>query len=130
MLKEFKEFAMKGNIVDMAVGIIMGTAFGAIVASLVNDIIMPPIGLLLGGVDFSQLSIVLKQASDTTEAVTINYGVFLNTIINFVIIAFAMFIMIKQINKLNKKDKPSKEEKSPTELEILTEIRDLLKRRK
>ena len=126
MLKEFKEFALKGNVMDMAVGIIIGAAFGKIVSSFVADVIMPPIGLLLGGVDFSSLAITLKEATDEAAAVTINYGVFLNYIIDFVIVAFVIFIIVKQMNKL-KKEEP-KEEKGPTEVELLEEIRDALKR--
>jgi large conductance mechanosensitive channel len=126
MLKEFKEFAMKGNVVDLAVGIIIGGAFGTIVSSLVNDVIMPPIGMLLGGVDFKTFMWVLKPATDTTAAVAIRYGVFVNALINFIIVAFAIFLMIKAINKMKKKEEakpvgPTKEE------QLLTEIRDLLK---
>ncbi len=113
MLKEFKEFAMRGNVVDMAVGIIIGAAFGTIVGSLVNDVIMPPIGLLLGNVDFSDLFIVLKEgatagpystlaAAKAAGAVTLNYGAFINTIINFLIVAFAVFILIKNVNRLKR----------------------------
>jgi len=104
MLKEFKKFAMRGNVMDMAVGIIIGAAFGKIVSSLVNDVIMPPIGLLLGNVDFSQLAITLKEKTAASEAVTLNYGVFINTILDFVIVAFAIFIMIKQINRFKRKE--------------------------
>jgi len=104
MLREFKEFAMRGNVMDMAVGIIIGAAFGKIVSSLVNDVIMPPIGLLLGNVDFSQLAITLKAKTAASEAVTLNYGVFINTILDFVIVAFAIFIMIKQINRFKRKE--------------------------
>jgi large conductance mechanosensitive channel len=115
MLKEFKEFAMRGNVVDMAVGIIMGAAFGTIVKSLVSDVIMPPVGLLLGNVDFSNLFIVIKAGSlvgpyatlaeaNSAGAVTLNYGVFINTIISFVIVAFAMFMIIRNINRLKRKE--------------------------
>ena len=115
MLKEFKEFAMRGNVVDMAVGIIIGAAFGSIVASLVSDVIMPPIGLILGNVDFSNLFIVLKSgsvagpysslsAAQEAGAVTINYGVFLNTILSFLIVAFAVFLLIRGINRLKRKE--------------------------
>ncbi len=104
MLKEFKEFAMRGNVVDMAVGIIIGAAFGKIVSSLVKDVIMPPIGLLLGNVDFSNLAITLREKTDAAEAVTINYGVFINTVIDFVIVAFAIFIVIKQMNRFKRKE--------------------------
>ena len=107
MLKEFKEFAMKGNVVDMAVGIIMGAAFGKIVSSLVADVIMPPIGVLLGNVDFSNLAITIKEATDSTPAVTIKYGIFMNTVIDFLIVAFAIFIVIKQMNRLKKPDAPA-----------------------
>jgi large conductance mechanosensitive channel len=104
MLKEFKEFAMRGNVMDMAVGIIIGAAFGKIVSSFVNDVIMPPIGMLLGNVDFSQLAITLKAKTAATEAVTLNYGVFINTVLDFVIVAFAIFIVIKQINRFKRKE--------------------------
>ena len=110
MLKEFKKFAMKGNVMDMTIGVIIGGAFGKIVSSLVADIIMPPIGWLTGGVDFSKLILTLKQATETTSSITINYGIFINAIINFIIIAFSIFIVIRQINKFKKKEeqKPSK----------------------
>lgn len=102
MLKEFKEFAVRGNVMDMAVGIIIGGAFGKIVSSLVNDVIMPPIGMLLGNADFSSLMITLKEQTAAAEAVTLKYGVFINTVINFVIVAFSIFIVIKQINRLKR----------------------------
>jgi large conductance mechanosensitive channel len=115
MFKEFKEFAMRGNVVDMAVGIIIGAAFGSIVKSLVDDVIMPPIGLLLGSVDFSNLFLVIKQGSvagafatvaeaQKAGAVTINYGIFINTVISFLIVAFAVFLLIKGINSLKRKE--------------------------
>jgi large conductance mechanosensitive channel len=126
ILSEFKEFAIKGNVIDMAVGIVIGAAFGKIVTSFVNDIIMPFVGLLIGGVNFDELTITLKQATDTAEAVTINYGAFLNTLINFIIIAFAIFIVIKQINRFKKTKE--KQDKKPTEIELLKEIRDSLKK--
>jgi large conductance mechanosensitive channel len=129
MLKEFKKFAMKGNVVDLAVGVVIGAAFGKIVSSLVSDIIMPLIGLITGGVDFSNKVIVLKEATGTIEAVTLNYGQFINSIIDFIIIAFAIFIVIKQINKLSKKEEEevSKEDPKPSEeVKLLTEIRDSL----
>jgi large conductance mechanosensitive channel len=136
MLKEFKQFAMRGNVLDMAVGIIIGGAFGKIVSSFVADVIMPPIGVLLGGVDFSSLKIVIKHAvldnagAISKPPVTLNYGLFINTVIDFIIIAFAIFMMIKAMNNLKKKEEaapapppaPSNEEK------LLTEIRDLLKK--
>jgi len=103
MIKEFKEFAMRGNVVDMAVGIIIGAAFGKIVSSLVSDVIMPPIGLLLGNIDFSELAVTLREKTAAAEAVTIKYGVFINTILDFIIVAFAIFIVIKQMNRFKKK---------------------------
>ncbi|MBU2229368.1 large-conductance mechanosensitive channel protein MscL [Patescibacteria group bacterium] len=127
MLKEFKEFAMKGNVMDMAVGVIIGAAFGKIVSSLVSDVIMPPIGVLTGGVDFANLSITIKKATETAEAVTMNYGLFLNSIVDFIIIAFVIFIVIKQINKLKKKEEIKPAEPSEDIL-LLREIRDSLKR--
>lgn len=99
MWKDFKEFAMRGNVIDMAVGIIIGSAFGKVVSSLVNDVIMPPIGMLLGKVDFSNLSITLHQQTANASAVAIKYGVFINTILDFLIVAFAMFMVIKQVNR-------------------------------
>ena len=104
MLKEFKEFAMRGNVVDMAVGIIIGAAFGKIVTSLVNDVLMPLIGLLMGNVDFSNLVLTLTEKTADAEAVTIKYGVFINTILDFIIVAFAIFMVIKQMNRLKKKE--------------------------
>jgi large conductance mechanosensitive channel len=106
-LQEFKTFAVRGNVVDMAVGIVIGAAFGKIVSSFVADVIMPPIGLLIGGVDFSKLVITIKKATETTAAVTLNYGNFIQTIIDFVIIAFAIFMVIKAINTLRGKRPPS-----------------------
>lgn len=102
MLKEFREFAMKGNVVDMAVGIIIGVAFGKIVSSLVGDVIMPPIGYLLGNVDFSSLAFTLKEATESSPAVTIKYGLFINTIIDFLIVAFVIFLVVKLMNRLKK----------------------------
>ena len=128
MLKEFKEFAMKGNVVDMAIGVIIGGAFGKIVSSLVSDVIMPPIGLLTGGIDFSDLAITLKSATANSPAVTINYGVFLNNVIDFLIVAFVIFMIVKQMNKLKQEEKKEEEKKGPTEVELLTEIRDALKK--
>ncbi len=127
MLNEFKKFAIKGNVMDMAVGIVIGTAFGKIISSFVTDIIMPPIGILLGGVDFSNMVITLKESSNGIEAVTINYGMFINTVIDFIIISFAIFIVIKQINKFKKEEKEKTNE--PTEdIVLLREIRDSLKK--
>lgn len=131
VLKEFKEFAVKGNVIDMAVGIIIGAAFGKVVSSVVSDIIMPPIGLLVGGIDFSKLAITLQAASEGTEAVVISYGKFVQTAVDFTIIAFAIFMMIKGINALKRKEEAKVEaqaEPVPTKEELLlTEIRDLLK---
>lgn len=129
--KEFKDFAMRGNVVDMAVGIIIGAAFGKIVSSLVKDVIMPPIGLAVGGVDFSDLAIVLQEASAETVAVTMNYGMFLQTIFDFLIVAFAIFMAIKVMNSMKKKEAEAPPAPPPgpsTEEKLLTEIRDLLKK--
>jgi len=104
MMKEFKEFAVRGNVVDMAVGIIIGSAFGKIISSFVKDVIMPPVGLLLGNVDFSNLAITLKEKTAEAEAVTIKYGVFVNTVLDFIIVAFAIFMVINQMNRLKKKE--------------------------
>jgi large conductance mechanosensitive channel len=129
LLKEFKEFAVKGNAMDMAVGIIIGAAFGKIVSSIVNDVIMPPIGLLIGGVDFSKLAITLKAASDGKEAVLLSYGKFVQTTVDFTIIAFAIFILIKALNTL-KRPEAAPAAPAPTKEELLlTEIRDLLKQK-
>lgn len=128
MLKEFKKFAMKGNVLDMAVGIIIGAAFGTVVKSLVSDVIMPPIGLAMGGVDFSNLAITLQEATDKTEAVTIGYGSFLNNVISFIIVAFAVFMLVKGVNKLDKKEEEAPKAPEPSaEEKLLSEIRDLLK---
>ena len=131
MIKEFQEFAVKGNVVDMAVGIIIGGAFGTIVKSLVSDIIMPPIGLLMGGIDFSQLVVTLKDATADAEAVTINYGVFINNVISFLIVAWAVFMLVKGMNSLKKKaeEAPAAPAEPPKEQVLLAEIRDLLKAR-
>ena len=130
MIQEFKEFAIKGNVVDMAVGIIIGAAFGKIVSSFVNDIIMPPLGVLIGGVDFSDLSIVLKEAVGETPAVSINYGSFVMTVIDFLIVAIAIFVAIKAMNTLKRKEEeaPAEPPKPSNEEVLLTEIRDLLKK--
>ena len=104
MVKEFKEFALKGNVLDLAVGVIIGGAFGKIVTSAVNDIIMPPIGVLLGNVDFTELKIVLRAAADGGKATTLNYGVFVNNILDFVIVAFCVFLVVKGMNSLKKKE--------------------------
>lgn len=131
MMKEFREFAMRGNVMDMAVGIIIGAAFGKIVASFVNDVLMPPLGLALGGVDFSDLVITMKEASGEVAAVTLNYGSFAQTVVDFAIIAFAIFMMIKAMNSLKKKaeEKPAPPPQLSAQETLLTEIRDLLKDR-
>lgn len=103
IIKEFKEFAVKGNAIDMAVGLIIGASFGKIVTSLVNDVVMPPLGVIIGGVDFKNLKIILKEATADIPAVTLNYGQFINTVLDFLIVAFAIFLMIKTINSLKRK---------------------------
>ncbi|MCX7010296.1 MAG: large-conductance mechanosensitive channel protein MscL [Kiritimatiellaeota bacterium] len=130
MIKEFKEFAVKGNMADMAVGIIIGAAFGKIVTSLVNDVLMPPLGLMIGGVDFSDKIIVLRAAVDKTPAVVLKYGAFINTIVDFTIVAFAIFLVIKGLNTLRKKQEAAPAAPAgPTVSEkLLAEIRDLLKK--
>ena len=130
MIKEFKEFAMKGNVVDMAVGIIIGAAFGKIVTSFVGDVLMPPIGVLLGGIDFSSLSVTLKAATESTPAVVLSYGKFINTVIDFLIVAFAIFMAIKAMNSLRKKEEaaPAPPPAPPADVQLLTEIRDILKK--
>jgi large conductance mechanosensitive channel len=129
---EFKEFAVKGNVIDLAVGVIIGGAFGKIVSSLVTDIILPPIGLLTSGIDFSSKAFVLKDATATTPAVTINYGMFINNIITFIIVAFSVFLLVKQINKLKRDEAEHPTPPPPpltTEEKLLTEIRDLLEKK-
>ncbi|MEH6547590.1 MAG: large conductance mechanosensitive channel protein MscL, partial [Sneathiella sp.] len=137
MLKEFRDFAMRGNVVDMAVGIVIGAAFGTIIKSLVADVIMPPIGMLLGGVDFANFFVTLSDGSYATlaaakeaGAVTLNYGSFINTIISFLIVAFAIFLLIKQMNKMKKTEEeaPAAPAEPPREEVLLEEIRDLLKK--
>ena len=135
IITEFKEFAVKGNVIDLAVGIIMGGAFGKIVSSLVNDILMPPIGIILGNVNFSELRYILKHAKGDVKEVAINYGQFIQSTIDFLIIAFCVFIMIKAINKLKKKEEEKAVEPAPApqptkEELLLTEIRDILKANK
>ncbi|MDO6409976.1 large-conductance mechanosensitive channel protein MscL [Pantoea phytobeneficialis] len=126
--KEFRDFAMRGNVVDLAVGVIIGAAFGKIVSSLVANIIMPPLGLLIGGVDFKQFKWIIKPAEGTAPAVIMEYGVFIQSIFDFVIVALAIFIAIKLMNKLYKKKEVEKADPKPTNEELLlTEIRDLLK---
>lgn len=137
MLQEFKEFAMRGNVLDMAVGIIIGAAFTTIVTSLVNDVLMPPIGLVLGGVDFSNFFITLSgeggyatlEAAQEAGATTINYGLFINAVINFLIVAFVIFIVIRNMNRLKRAEeaKPAEPPAPPREEVLLAEIRDILK---
>ena len=131
MMSEFKSFAMRGNVVDMAVGIVIGGAFGKIVSSFVNDVLMPPIGMLIGGVDFSELAFVLKAATEDAEAVTLKYGMFIQTALDFVIIAFAIFMVVKAMNSMKKKEEeaPKEPPKPSEEVQLLTEIRDSLKNR-
>lgn len=136
LIKEFKEFAMRGNVLDMAVGIVIGGAFGKIVSSFVEDILMPPIGVLLGGVNFSDLKIVFKQAvmdgeNVVTPEVALRYGNFIQVIFDFLIIAFAIFMLIKAVNKFNKKkeEAPAAPEAPPADVQLLTEIRDLLQKK-
>jgi len=136
MLKEFREFAMKGNVLDMAIGIIIGAAFGKIVSSFVADLLMPPLGMMMGKVDFTNWFLTLSggtfdtlKAAKDAGAVTLNYGLFLNTVLDFVIVAFAIFLMIKQINRLKKEAPPPAPAEPPREQILLTEIRDILARR-
>lgn len=131
LLQEFKTFAVKGNMIDMAVGIIIGAAFGKIVSSLVGDVIMPPLGVLIGGVDFTDLAITLKAAEGDLPAVVLAYGKFIQTLIDFVIIAFAIFLGIKVINRLKREEEaaPATPPAPSKEQELLSEIRDLLKQR-
>jgi large conductance mechanosensitive channel len=132
ILKEFKEFALKGNVVDMAVGIVIGAGFGKIISSLVADVIMPPIGLLLGGVDFSNLAYTLKAASGDTAAVAISYGKFIQTGVDFTIVVFSIFLVVKAINALKrKKEEVPQPAPAPSKEEVLlTEIRDILKEKR
>ena len=128
MVQEFKSFAMRGNVVDMAVGIVIGGAFGKIVSSFVNDVLMPPIGLMIGGVDFSGLTLTLRQASEEAAAVTLNWGAFVQTVIDFLIIAFAIFLLVKVMNAAKKKEEAAPAEPPKQEV-LLTEIRDALLQR-
>jgi large conductance mechanosensitive channel len=132
MMSEFKEFAIKGNVVDMAVGIVIGAAFGKIVSALVSGIIMPPIGVLLGGVNFTDLALVIQEGVGDVPAVAINYGSFIQSMIDFTIIAFAIFMAVKAINAFKKKEEaaPSAPPEPSKEELLLTEIRDLLKQQK
>jgi len=132
MLGDFKAFAMRGNVIDLAVGLVIGAAFGKIVTSLVTDIISPPLGLLIGGIDFSGLSVTLRQAVGDAPAVTLNYGIFIQTIISFIIVAFAIFLVVRVISKMQRQQE-AVEEKTPVptgEEKLLAEIRDLLSERK
>jgi large conductance mechanosensitive channel len=130
MMSEFKDFAMRGNVIDMAVGIVIGGAFGKIVSSFVSDVLMPPIGMMMGGVDFSDLAVVLQEASGDVAAVTLNYGSFIQTVVDFLIIAFAIFMVIKAMNNMKKKEEeaPAAPPKPSAEEVLLTEIRDALKK--
>ncbi len=134
-LQEFKEFAMKGNVVDLAVGVIIGGAFGKVVSSLVSDIIMPPLGILIGGVDFKNLSITLKdsginESGQSIPAVTLNYGAFIQTAFDFVIVAAAIFVAIKLMNRLRRREEHNTDTPKPNQEKLLEEIRDLLKQNK
>ena len=131
MMSEFRDFAMRGNVVDMAVGIVIGGAFGKIVSSFVNDVLMPPLGMAMGGVNFTELSMTLKEATEEAAAVTVNYGSFIQTVVDFIIIAFAIFMVIKAMNSMKKKEeeKPAEPPKPSAEENLLSEIRDLLKNR-
>ncbi|MCK5830033.1 MAG: large-conductance mechanosensitive channel protein MscL [Methylococcales bacterium] len=130
MMSEFKEFAVQGNVVDMAVGIIVGAAFGKIVSSFVKDIIMPPIGVMMGGVDFTDLSVTIQEAAGEIPAVAIKYGAFVQTIVDFIIVAMAIFMAVKVMNNMKKEEEAAPEEDpAPSNEEVLlTEIRDLLKK--
>jgi large conductance mechanosensitive channel len=126
LVQEFKTFAMRGNVVDLAVGVIIGAAFGKIVSSLVADVIMPPLGLLIGGIDFSEFAVTLKEAVGDSPAVVLSYGKFLQTIFDFTIVAFAIFLFVKLINRI-KRTEEAKPTPPPADVVLLTEIRDLLK---
>jgi len=131
ILKEFKEFAVKGNVIDMAVGIIVGVAFGKIVSSVVSDVIMPPIGLIIGGIDFSKLSIILKGVPGDPAAVVIAYGKFIQTVVDFTIVAFIIFMLVKAINTLKRKAEAVPPPPAPSKEEaLLAEIRDILKEKR
>jgi len=129
MLSEFKAFAMRGNVVDMAVGVVIGGAFGKIVTSFVNDVLMPPIGVLVGGVNFTGIKLTLKDAVGDAAAVTLNIGSFVQTIVDFTIIAFAIFLVVKAMNATKKPEAPAAPPEPPADVKLLTEIRDLLSRR-
>lgn len=128
LLSEFREFAVRGNVIDLAVGVIVGGAFGGVTSSLVKDVLMPPLGMLTGGIDFSNQSILLKAAAEGAPAVTLNYGMFIQTLINFVIVAFAVFLLVKAINTLHRQNKAAPAPSAPpADVQLLTEIRDLLR---
>ena len=129
MLQEFRDFAARGNVVDMAVGVIMGGAFGKITTALVNDVLMPPLGMALGGVDFSDKAIVLRAATETDPGVAVKYGVFINTVIDFTIVALAVFVLVKAINSMRKKQEAAPPPGPTKEEQLLTEIRDALRAR-
>lgn len=127
LLKEFREFAMRGNVVDLAVGVIIGAAFGKIVSSLVSDIIMPPLGLLIGGIDFKQFQWVIRDAQGDIPAVVMHYGVFIQNVFDFIIVAFAIFMAIKLMNKVRREQPPAAPPAPSAEEKLLTDIRDILK---
>jgi large conductance mechanosensitive channel len=129
IVREFREFAVKGNVVDIAVGIIIGAAFGKIVSSLVSDVVTPPLGYVIGGVDFTQLAITMPAPREGAEDVTIRYGVFLQAMFDFIIVAFAIFLLVKLINRLRRKEEAKPPAAPPRQEVLLEEIRDLLKRR-
>uniref|UniRef100_A0A7C4AAZ8 Large-conductance mechanosensitive channel n=1 Tax=Fundidesulfovibrio putealis TaxID=270496 RepID=A0A7C4AAZ8_9BACT len=128
-MKEFKEFAMRGNVMDLAVGVIIGAAFGKIVASLVSDVIMPPIGMLMGGVDFTSLKLTLSPPIEGMKGATLNYGAFIQTVVDFTIVAFAIFLLVKGVNSLKRKEQAAEPAAPAPDIVLLTEIRDLLKAR-
>ncbi len=128
IIKEFKEFAIKGNVMDLAVAVIIGGAFGKIITSFVNDVLMPFIGMLLGGVNFTSLKIVLKKAADGTATATLNYGAFIQAVIDFLLIAGVIFLMVKLIGSLKKQELSAKPPEVTPQEKLLTEIRDLLKK--
>lgn len=131
MWKEFREFALRGNVVDMAVGIIIGAAFGKIVSSLVNDVLMPPLGLLVGGMDFSRFAITLQEAAGEAPAVTLNYGAFIQHAVDFILVAFAIFLLVRGMNRLRRRAAQAEAAPPPPKQEVLLEeIRDLLKERR
>lgn len=137
IINEFKDFALKGNMVDIGVGIIIGGAFTQVTNSLVKDVVMPPLGLLTGGIDFSEKALVLKEATDTAAVVSINYGDFINVLVNFFVVSVVIFLVIRQMNKIReelekkeKEDPTEEEKKKPDQVDLLSEIRDLIKNNK